>query len=389
MLNTVLNTFSTAELICLAVVFFSLLIQLYYYLRFYTAIFRNKRRIKKGKIKLLETLPEVSVIICARNEEENLKKHLPSVLKQDYPNNYEVIVINDRSYDESETVLELFKKDYPHLKTSFVPHDAKYIDSKKIAVILGVKAAKNDILVFTDADCEPISNKWLENMVRSFSEGKQIVLGYGAYNKNKSFTNMLQVFDTLFIGIQYLNYAIAGYPYMGVGRNMAYRKSFFEKSKGFSKHLDIQSGDDDLFVNDFAKGKNTAVCVSPESVTTSEEKKKFSAFLAQKERHLSTSGRYKFSSKLLLGAELGSRFLFYLGIVLTGACQIPYWYFIAPGAFLLRYIVQYIIINLNAKALGERKFYFGIGLMDILLPLINLYLYIVAYFRPKAHYKWK
>jgi hypothetical protein len=270
-----------------------------------------------------------------------------------------------------------------------VPHDAKYIDSKKIAVILGVKAAKNDILVFTDADCEPISNKWLKNMVKSFSEGKQIVLGYGAYNKNKSFTNMLQVFDTLFIGIQYLNYAIAGYPYMGVGRNMAYRKSFFESSKGFSKHLDIQSGDDDLFVNDFARGKNTAVCVSPESVTTSEEKKKFSAFLAQKERHLSTSGRYKFSSKLLLGAELGSRFLFYLGIVLTGACQIPYWYFIAPGAFLLRYIVQYIIINLNAKALGERKFYFGIGLMDILLPLINLYLYIVAYFRPKAHYKWK
>lgn len=389
MLETLLNTFSTAELICLAVLFFSLLVQLYFYLRFYTAVFRHKRRIKKGKIKLMETLPEVSVIICARNEEENLKKHLPSVLKQDYPNNYEVIVINDRSDDESETVLELFKKDYPHLKTSFVPHDAKYIDSKKIAVILGVKAAKNDILVFTDADCEPISNKWLENMVRSFSEGKQIVLGYGAYNKNKSFTNMLQVFDTLFIGIQYLNYAIAGYPYMGVGRNMAYRKSFFEKSKGFSKHLDIQSGDDDLFVNDFAKGKNTAVCVRPESVTTSEEKKNFPAFLAQKERHLSTSGRYKFSSKLLLGLELGSRFLFYLGVLLIIALGLPYWYFIAPGAFLLRYIVQYVIINLNAKALGERKFYFGIGLMDILLPVINLYLYIVACFRPKAHYKWK
>ena len=188
MLVNLLNTFSTAELICLAVLFFSLLVQLYFYLRFYTAVFRHKRRIKKGKIKLMETLPEVSVIICARNEEENLKKHLPSILKQDYPN-YEVIVINDRSYDETETVLEQFKKDYPHLKTSFVPHDAKYIDSKKIAVILGVKAAKNDILVFTDADCEAVSDKWLENMVRSFSGDTQIVLGYGAYNKNKSFTN--------------------------------------------------------------------------------------------------------------------------------------------------------------------------------------------------------
>ena len=388
MLDTLLNTFSTAELICLAVVFLSLLIQLYYYLRFYTAVFRNKRRIKKGKIKLLDTLPEVSVIICARNEEENLKKHLPSVLKQNYPN-YEVIVINDRSIDNTETVLELLKKEYPHLKTSFVPHDAKYIDSKKIAVILGVKAAKNDILVFTDADCEIVSDKWLENMVRSFSQGTQIVLGYGAYNKNKSFANFAQVFDTLFIGIQYLNYAIAGYPYMGVGRNMAYRKSFFESSKGFSKHLDIQSGDDDLFVNDFARRKNTAVCVSPESITTSEEKKTFSAFLAQKERHLSTSSRYKFSSKFILGTELGSRFLFYLGVLLTCVLQMPYWYFIAPGAFLLRYIVQYIIINLNAKEFGERKYFYGIGLLDILLPLINLYLYIVAYFRPKAHYKWK
>lgn len=388
MLDTLLNTFSTAELICLAVVFLSLLIQLYYYLRFYTAVFRNKRRIKKGKIKLLDTLPEVSVIICARNEEENLKKHLPSVLKQNYPN-YEVIVINDRSIDNTETVLELLKKEYPHLKTSFVPHDAKYIDSKKIAVILGVKAAKNDILVFTDADCEIVSDKWLENMVRSFSQGTQIVLGYGAYNKNKSFANFAQVFDTLFIGIQYLNYAIAGYPYMGVGRNMAYRKSFFESSKGFSKHLDIQSGDDDLFVNDFARRKNTAVCVSAESITTSEEKKTFSAFLAQKERHLSTSSRYKFSSKFILGTELGSRFLFYLGILLTCVLQMPYWYYIAPGAFLLRYIVQYIIINLNAKEFGERKYFYGIGFLDILLPLINLYLYIVAYFRPKAHYKWK
>ena len=388
MLDILLNTFSTAELICLAVLFLSVLVQLYYYLRFYTAIFRHKRRIKKGKIQLLDTLPEVSVIICARNEEENLRKHLPSVLKQDYPK-YEVIVINDRSYDESETVLELLKKEYPHLKTSFIPMDAKFIDSKKIAVTLGIKAAQNDILVFTDADCEPVSNKWLEGVVRSFSDKSQIVLGYGAYNKNKSFTNLIQVFDTLFIGIQYLNYAIAGYPYMGVGRNMAYRKSFFENSKGFSKHLDIQSGDDDLFINDYARGKNTTVCISPDSVTTSEEKKSFSAFLAQKERHLSTSGRYKFSSKLLLGTEMGSRFLFYLGILLTYLIQMPYWYFIAPGAFLLRYIIQYIIINLNAKALGERKFYFGIGLMDILLPLINLYLYLVTFFRPKAHYKWK
>ena len=388
MLDILLNTFSTAELICLAVLFLSVLVQLYYYLRFYTAIFRHKRRIKKGKIQLLDTLPEVSVIICARNEEENLRKHLPSVLKQDYPK-YEVIVINDRSYDESETVLELLKKEYPHLKTSFIPMDARFIDSKKIAVTLGIKAAENDILVFTDADCEPVSNKWLEGVVRSFSGNNQIVLGYGAYKKNKSFANFTQVFDTLFIGIQYLNYAIAGYPYMGVGRNMAYRKSFFESSKGFSKHLDIQSGDDDLFINDYAKGKNTTVCVNPDSVTTSEEKKSFSAFLAQKERHLSTSGRYKFSSKLLLGTEMGSRFLFYLGILLTCLMQMPYWYFIAPGAFLLRYIVQYIIINLNAKALGERKFYFGICLMDILLPLINLYLYIVAFFRPKAHYKWK
>ena len=325
MLDILLNTFSTAELICLAVLFLSVLVQLYYYLRFYTAIFRHKRRIKKGKIQLLDTLPEVSVIICARNEEENLRKHLPSVLKQDYPK-YEVIVINDRSYDESETVLELLKKEYPHLKTSFIPMDAKFIDSKKIAVTLGIKAAQNDILVFTDADCEPVSNKWLEGVVRSFSTDKQIVLGYGAYNKNKSFANFTQVFDTLFIGIQYLNYAIAGYPYMGVGRNMAYRKSFFENSKGFSKHLDIQSGDDDLFINDFAKGNNTAVCISPNSITISEEKKTFSAFLAQKERHLSTSSRYKFSSKFILGTELGSRFLFYLSIVLTCALQIPYWY---------------------------------------------------------------
>lgn len=388
MLETLLNIFSTAELICLAVVFLCLLIQLYFYLRFYTAIFRHKRRIKKGKIKLMEELPDVSVIICARNEEENLKKHLPSILKQDYPN-YEVIVVNDRSTDETDILLKLLQKDFPKLKTSFIPQGAKYTDSKKMAAILGIKGAKNEFLVFIDADCKPTSDKWLRNIIKSFSTDKQIVLGYGAYNKKKGFTNFVQVFDTLFIGIQYLNYAIAGYPYMGVGRNMAYKKSFFNSTNGFSNHLDIQSGDDDLFINENSNKANTTVCIGPESTTISVEKESFKFFILQKERHLSTSNRYKFSTKFILGAELGSRFLFYLGILLIFILQLPYWYYIAPGIFLTRYIVQYIIINLNAKALGERNFYYGIGFMDIFLPLLNLYIYTKAYLRPKSYYKWK
>lgn len=366
----------------------SLLVQMYWWLRFFTGIFRYNRQFNKNKVPFNYEYPKVSVIICAKDEEINLKKNLPLIMNQMYPD-YEVIVVNDASYDNTEEVLAEFKQKYSNLRSTYVPEKAKFIDSKKFALSLGIKAASNDILVFTDADCMPNSKDWLCNIVRNFDNNTDIVIGYGAYEKNKTLLNQFQVFDTLFIAIQYINYSIAGYTYMGVGRNMAYRKSMFLKSKGFTSHLDLQSGDDDLFINGVATRTNTKIEIQPENQTISEPKHTFKLWLRQKQRHLSTSGRYKTFTKFLIGTELASRTLFYAGFILSlvfGNCVTAA---ITLLCFLIRYITQYIIINKTATQLGEHHYYFGVAAMDILIPLINLLAEIKTMVSGKTIYKWK
>lgn len=365
-----------------------LLIQWIYYLGYFTRVFRYARKCRKGKVSYNNNFPPVSVIVCARNESINLEAYLPLLLQQDYPE-YEVIVVNDRSTDDTEEILKLLSYKYPHLKTTFIPDRARFIDSKKMAVTLGIKSASNDVLLFTDADCYPRSKDWLTLMARNFTDTTQMVLGYGAYQYKKGFLNFLIRFDTLTIGMQYLNLALGRRAYMGVGRNMGYRRSFFEQTSGFTKHLNLQSGDDDLFVNENSRKGNTRIEIDPQSVTLSNPEESFELWLLQKSRHLSTSSHYRFSNKLFIGIELLSRAGFYALLIATACLAYPWGLAVASLAFLLRNIVQITVINATAKQLGEKKFYFGVTFLDILLPLINLFLHVKRQFAPKMVYKWK
>ena len=207
-------------------------IQLFYYLFFYLSV-----HVFKSDNKKIDKQP-VSVIICARNEAENLKMFLPSVLKQDYPD-YEVIVVNDCSEDNSYEVLGNLQDQYPHLKVSNINKDPKFSHSKKLAQVVGIKASHNDILLFTDADCQPDSDKWLENMASHFDKKTSFVLGYGGYAKKTGVLNKYIRYDCMFIAMQYLGMAIRGIPYMGVGRNMAYRRSLFFSKKGFGASINV------------------------------------------------------------------------------------------------------------------------------------------------------
>ncbi|MCQ2351572.1 MAG: glycosyltransferase [Paludibacteraceae bacterium] len=364
------------------------LVQMFWWLRYFTGIFRYNRRFNKNRVKFNYEFPPVSVIICAKDEEHNLRNNLPVIMNQLYPE-YEVIVVNDASYDNTEELLAEMKLKYPNLKSTYVPEKAKFIDSKKFALSLGIKAAQNEILVFTDADCTPASNDWLGNIVRNFDDGTDIVIGYGAYAKKPTLLNMFQVFDTMFIGMQYLNYSLAGKTYMGVGRNMAYRKSMFIKSKGFTSHLNLQSGDDDLFINEVATSDNTKIEIQPVSQTISEPKSTFNMWMRQKRRHLSTSGHYKASTKFMIGTELAFRTIFYVTFILSfvfGNCLI---WALALLLFLIRYLTQYIIINKTATQLSERHYYFGIVAMDTLIPCINLCVSLKNLLSHGSSYKWK
>jgi glycosyltransferase involved in cell wall biosynthesis len=360
-------------------------IQLYYYCYHYASILKYRKKQRKGIVPFVSQLPPVSVIICAKNESDNLRRYLPSILEQDYPC-FEVIVVNDGSTDETADLLQEMSGRYPNLYRTFVPDTANIRSTKKLGLTLGIKAAKFDVLLFTDADCKPAGKNWIAEMARNFTQGTEFVLGYGAYMHEKGFMSRLISYDTLFIGIQSLGYALTGHPYMGVGRNMGYRKETFIRLKGFARSLNIQSGDDDLFVNGNANEYNTRVEISADSVTWSIPKATFKAWYRQKERHLSTSAFYTANSLMRIGTEVLSRALFYL---LTCAIVIlsPWVAGIAAGVILLiRFGVQCLVINKISKQLDERRFVTSLLLFDILLPVMNLYIKI---FSKKTIYKWK
>ncbi len=357
----------------------SLLIQLAYYLFVYSRMIFYKQ-------KDTHTSNEpVSVIICARNEVENLKKHIPLILTQDYPN-YEVIVVNDCSYDESEETLSVLQTKYPRLRVTTINEDKKFFHGKKLALTIGIKAAKNELLLLTDADCYPVDKNWINRMQQNFTDKTEIVLGYGGYIKRKGLVNKLIRFDTFFIALQYFGLALAGKPYMGVGRNLAYRKSTFFKNKGFARFSYILSGDDDLFINNVAKKNNIKIEIDKTSHTRSLPKTKFKEWCAQKKRHLTTSKHYKAKSKFILGLEILSREIFYLSFIVLLILQFDYRIILIT--FLIRLLVQLIIIKIGMNRLQEKGFLFLTTLFDFILPIINFYLLISNYFITK-HNKWK
>ncbi len=313
----------------------------------------------------------ISVIICAKNEAENLKQFLPIILEQDYPN-FEIVLVNDASYDNTLDVMETFAKTHSKIKIVNVKNIEAFWGNKKYALTLGIKAATNNYLLLTDADCKPISKQWIATMSSHFSNTKSIVIGYGGYKKSKySFLNTLIRYETLLTAIQYFSYTKIGMPYMAVGRNLAYRKDVFFKANGFMNHMNIRSGDDDLFINQVANSKNTSICFTKGSFTESLPETSFKDWFKQKRRHISTSKYYKLKHKFMLGLFYMSQLLFWvLGIILL---SFLFRWETVIVLILLRFIIQYISIGFSAKKLNE---------LDtlVLLPLLELFLIISQFF---------
>ena len=281
-------------------------IQLIYYWYFFLRLAFFK---KPGKERNQQH--PVSVIICARDEAPNLARNLPGILVQQYPTTHEVIVVNHNSQDDTRYLLDEFKKSFKGLHAVNLEQEAKGIPGKKYPLSIGIKEAKYEILLLTDADCIPASEFWIQKMQDAYDEHTDVVIGYGTYHKKPGILNKLIRFETFHSALQYFSYALAGNPYMGVGRNLSYKKELFFKIKGFSSINHIPGGDDDLFVNKVANKFNTRIQIDPESFTYSEPEKKFGNWFRQKKRHYTSARFYKSSHKFLLGLYNLSFFLFY------------------------------------------------------------------------------
>lgn len=388
------------EWVVLGIVLAAWLYELYFYVRYMAGVLRQARRERK-RAQALAQLPQeeqptyqwpgVSVIVCAKNEEDNLHRYLQALLSQQYPE-FEVIVVNDGSLDNTQYVLDFYAQQYKNLKVTFVPEQAWVRSSKKLALTLAAKAAQYDYLLLTDADCRPESNQWIREMMRGFVESggeTEMVLGFGAYYQNQTRINPRIQYDTLTTAMQYLGMAASRHPYMGVGRNLAYRKSTFFEHAGFQGLLGQKAGDDDLFVNKVANRYNTRIVVSPESVTWSVPKRTFRDWRMQKYRHLSVVPMFKPLTKLRLAFEPFVRALLYISVVASVVLcflEMIHWLLlpIVLLMMLVRRMWQTAIINRTARHFGLSGFSVGeVIKYDILLPVVKLLMLI----RHALHYK--
>ncbi len=343
--------------ICFGLFCAIIVIQVFYYGYFFLRLANFKPSLKANTVE-----HPVSVVICARDEAHNLVKNLPGVLVQNYKTTHEVVLVNDNSSDESKYVIDEFKRSFKNLNMVELTQEAIMITGKKFPLSMGIKSAKYEIVLLTDADCVPASEHWIQKMQDTYTDDVEIVLGYGAYHKQPGLLNKLIRFETFHTAIQYLSYAIAGTPYMGVGRNLSYKKNVFLRNKGFSSINQIPSGDDDLFINQVANSSNTAISIDPDTFTLSDSKKTWSEWLSQKYRHYTTSTYYQPKHKILLGLYSLSLFLLY---PLLAISLIFFNWQIALAIFGVRFILQAFVYFKTMKKLNESDLFPWFLLLDI------------------------
>ena len=365
--------------VILYVFYIAAAIQVFYYLFFFSRVAWYKNKTAKSF-----PLTPVSVIICAKNEEENLRNNLQAILDQNYPA-FEVIVINDNSTDETMNVLFDFSYKYSNLVFRNLQQESRGLMGKKYALTIGLKAAKNDIVILTDADCMPASKNWLREIRLKFEENKEIVLCYAPYKKFPGFLNKCIRYETFWAALHYLSFAMAKTPYMGVGRNMAYKRKLFFNQNVFVKTPELLSGDDDLFINEIATSRNTKIQITPESFMNSTPKTTWDEWFYQKKRHISTGIHYKLRHQFLLGLQTFSLALFYLSFILLiiySNKQIE-----ILGIFGTRYLIMALIFFPSMRRLKEFDLFIWFPIMDLLLPLYY-YLMTPSLLKPNTR-SWK
>ncbi len=353
------------------------LVQLYYWLYYFAKAAFYK------PVASNDPVPPVSIVVAAWNELENLQKLIPVLMAQKYPN-FDIIIVNDRSDDGTYDYLRELTIEHNQIKALHVDVTPERMSPKKFAITLGVRASSYDWVVFTDADCMPVSDNWLMEVSKACKKDKEIVLGFSGFKEYAGWLNRFIRFETLLTGLTYMGMGLRGNAYMGVGRNLAYRKSLFMKHNGLP-HMDILSGDDDLFVNQYATKTNTAVVISEEGQTTSEPKRTFNEWLVQKKRHVSVGKLYNFSSKFTLSNLFLSQVFLYISVIIL-CLGMKYWE-IAISLFVIRLIIVKFVMYKFAKKLNTKQEWYWIVVLEWLYMAYAIVLGVIGISTKKVRWK--
>jgi glycosyltransferase involved in cell wall biosynthesis len=326
----------------------------------------------------------LSIIICAHNEAENLNKNLPLILQQSH-SDFEVIVVNDASDDDSAGILHELSGQYAHLLVININKgEERLLPGKKFALSKGIESAKNEHLLLCDADCAPASTNWASLMSKRLNPPTEIVAGYGAYTKTSLWLNTFIRWETVHTFLQYSSYAKTGMPYMAVGRNLACTKAVLKTAQASPLWASMPSGDDDLLILLEGKRNNVAIISEPDSFTFSEAKSNFGDWLKQKQRHLSTGKLYKSHIQFLLSLYGFSHGLMWLLALMLCAAGKAY---LISSMFILRCMLVWCLWAITADSLKERKLILWLPLCDVAWAIYNLILSPYIFYKTKKQWK--
>ena len=361
-------------------VFFTgtIILQLYYVL----FIFRGLAFYKSLPKRKTPEIP-VSIIIAARNESRSIQDNLRFILEQEY-SNFEVIVVNNNSIDDSAQILSELKKEFNVLQVVELNNTKHIRQGKKLPLTLGIKAAKNEHLLLTDADCRPQSKQWIKTMVKGFNHKQEIILGYGPNQKERGILNAIIRFDTAWIGINYFSFALSRQPYMGVGRNLAYTQKAYHSVDGFKSHYALSSGDDDLFIQEASKKSTLGIQIDRDSYCFSPAKTSWSAWINQKSRHYTTSPKYSFIKKLLLAIypiTLVTAWFSFVSLMIWG--KAVFIYLLIMGLF---YVIKWWIQGRCLIKLNERRFALFFPFWDLFYSFLSPLIYVLG--KTKRNKNW-
>ena len=384
-----LLTFSTLELLLAGITGVLFIIQILYYLGTYARPLRAAKTAESTEQATVDKEAQpVSVIVYAHGEPEDLRNNLPVLLNQDYPD-YEVIVVNDGSDADSEDILKLFSNEYKNLYYTYVPVDTQYLSHKKLALTMGIKAARHDILLFTEADCRPISPKWIKAMVNSYNTETDIVLGFCAYRHTKGFLHKLIAYDNLTNGLQMISSALSHHPFTGNGRNLSYRKKLFFDHKGYSKSLNLHAGADDLFINEVSNSTNTQVQLSSDSIIEMNKIEDSGTWREMKASRSATKRFYKGCSLTFYRMEIVSYLFFGIAAISTFiAGLLGNWLLsILAGLLLIfRFTVKAFVYKKSALLLQQNPLTVWLPLLEIAQPAYDIYVRIYRMFNGKKDF---
>lgn len=371
-------------LCCLGV--FALIQIIYYVFIFSRIIFHRNRETTANQS------DPVTVIVCARNELENLQELIPILDSQDYPE-FEILIMNDRSTDGTDDFLEENYGNWAHVRYITINQVYDHITPKKYAITVAVKHASHQNLLFTDADCRPTGDNWIQSMMAQLSDSKEIALGFSPYFKFPGLLNWFIRCETFYSAVQYFSFAKSGRPYMGVGRNLLYQKDLFLNNKGFYKHSRVMGGDDDLFINQVASSKNTVINTDPESFMYSYPHTTWKGWYKQKTRHLSVSKYYRPINKFLLGILSASHVATWVTFaisVMAGIYFQEYFFLEITGAiFLLRWLIQWITLGIINRKLGNTISSFTFIFMDFAFLLYYLFMSGIVFTNKQLKIEWR